>query len=177
MSVIVLTAGHSATDPGAVAAGYTEAELMLDLRDLTAEILRARGHIVIEDGRDGENLPLRYAISLIEQGAVAVELHTNASDNPGARGVEAISLPDKRLFAQDLAQRVALALGTRVRGTAGWIDQSQSARGRLGYVNAGGVILETFFISNPAERERYLADPQSVAEAIADVIDEWEARS
>ena len=172
MSVIVLTAGHSATDPGAVAGGYTEAELMLELRDLTADMLRARGHTVIEDGADGENQPLRQAIGLIERGALAVELHTNASANPAARGVEAISLMDQRRFAQALTQAVATALSTRVRGDAGWIDQGQSARGRLGYVNAGGVILETFFISNPDERARYLADPEAVATAIAETIDE-----
>lgn len=173
--VIVLTAGHSANDPGAVAGGHTESDLMLELRDLTADMLRARGYVVIEDGADGENLPLRYAISLIRQGALAIELHTNASNNPAARGVEAISLPNLRGVSRVLAQRVAQALGTRVRGDGGWIDQSRSARGRLGYVNAGGVILETFFISNPDERLRYLDDPQSVAEAIADAVDEVSA--
>lgn len=172
MSVIVLTAGHSATDPGAVAADFTEAEIALELRDLTAELLRSMGHVVIEDGADGDNLPLRYAISLIGQGAIAVELHLNASDNPSAHGVEAISLPPHRAVARQLAQRVASALRTRVRGDSGWIDQSQSARGRLGYVNGGGVILETFFLTNPTERERYLANPRAVAEAIADVLDE-----
>lgn len=171
--VIVLTAGHSATDPGAVADRFTEAELMLELRDLTADILRERGHVVIEDGGDGENLPLRHAISLIEQGTLAVELHTNASENPAARGVEAISLPGQKAFSQALARGVAEALQTRVRGLDGWIDQSQSARGRLGYVNAGGVILETFFITNPDERERYLDNPRAVAEAIVSVIDGW----
>ena len=171
MSIIVLTAGHSSTDPGACSGGYTEAGLMLELRDIAADALRARGHVVIEDGGDGENLPLRHAISLIGQGVAAVELHTNASDNPAARGVEAISLPDQRSFSRRLAGAVAEVLETRVRGDNGWIDQSQSARGRLGYVNAGGVILETFFISNPAERERYLERTQDVAEAIADAID------
>lgn len=171
MSVIILTAGHSETDPGACAGGYSEAELMLELRDLTADILRARGYTVLEDGRDGENLPLKHAISLISQGALAVELHTNGSENPLARGVEAISLPPRRAFSQNLAKAVANVLDSKVRGNAGWIDQSQSARGRLGYVNAGGVILETFFISNPQEREKYLSDPQAVAEAIADTID------
>ncbi len=172
MSVIVLTAGHSHTDPGAVAGGYTEADLMLDLRDLTAELLRDMGHVVIEDGRDGENLPLRHAISLIEQGALALELHVNAHHNPTARGVEAISLPGRRNFSRRLAQAVADVLGTRVRGDQGWIDQSQSARGRLGYVNAGGVILETFFISNPHERQSYFARLPDVAQAIADVVHE-----
>ena len=172
MAVIVLTAGHSATDPGAVAGAYTEAGLMTHLRDLAAELLRQRGHVVIEDGADGENLPLRHAISLIEQGALAVELHCNASDNPTARGVEAISLPDQRRLSQRLAQRVADVLGTRVRGAGGWIDQSQSARGRLGYVNAGGVILETFFISNPTERATYFERLPDVAMAIADTLHE-----
>lgn len=169
--IIVLTAGHSATDPGAVADGYSEADLMLELRDVAADALRARGHVVIEDGGDGENLPLRHAIGLIGQGAVAVELHTNASDNPSARGVESISLPNKRRFSQRLSAAVAEVLKTRVRGDQGWIDQSQSARGRLGFVNAGGVILETFFLSNPTERERYLSDPDAVAFAIAKAID------
>ena len=172
MSIIVLTAGHSSTDPRACSGGYTEAGLMLELRDVTAEMLRDMGHVVIEDGGDGENLPLRHAISLIEQGAIAVELHTNASDNPAARGVEAISLPDQRRLSQRLAQRVADVLGTRVRGAGGWIDQSQSARGRLGYVNAGGVILETFFISNPTERATYLERLPDVAMAIADTLHE-----
>ena len=171
MSVIVLTAGHSSTDPGACSGGHTEAGLMLELRDVTAEMLRDLGHVVIEDGGDGENLPLRHAISLIEQGALAVELHCNASDNPSARGVESISLPGLRSFCRRLSAAVANVLGTRVRGDRGWIDQSQSARGRLGYVNAGGVILETFFISNPLERDFYLADPMAVAQAIAGVID------
>lgn len=40
----------------------------------------------------------------------------------------------------------------------------------LGYVNAGGVILETFFISNPAERHVYLDRRYEVAAAIADTI-------
>ena len=79
---------------------------------------------------------------------------------------------DQRRFAQALAQAVATALSTRVRGDAGWIDQGQSARGRLGYVNAGGVILETFFISNPIEREAYFARLPEVAGAIADAIHE-----
>ena len=45
MSIIVLTAGHSSTDPGACSGGHTEAGLMLELRDVTAEMLRDLGHV------------------------------------------------------------------------------------------------------------------------------------
>ena len=45
-----------------------------------------------------------------------------------------------------------------------------SARGRLGYVSAGGLILEVFFISNPAEMAVYQARKWLVAQAIADVL-------
>lgn len=173
MTVIVLTAGHSSTDPGAVAGGYTEAELMLELRDLTADRLRNLGHVVIEDGGDGENLPLRHAISLIRQSALAVELHTNASSNPTANGVETIGLPSMRGFCQGLSSVVARCLGSRVRGDNGWIDQSQSARGRLGFVNAGGVILETFFLSNPDERARYLARRDRLVLDVSGFIHRW----
>jgi len=168
--MIVLTAGHSATDPGAIAYGYTEAGLMLDLRDRTAAILRERGLDVLTDGDVGENLPLRHAIALVQHGEVALELHANASTNPAARGVEAISLPPMRAFARSVAQTVAQVLSSPLRGRGGWIDQTQSARGRLGYVEAGGVILETFFITNYNELVMYLERRDDVAHALADVL-------
>ena len=61
---------------------------------------------------------------------------------------------------------------SNVRGDRGWIDQSQSARGKLGYVSAGGLILEVFFISNPQEMAVYQARKWLVAQAIADVLQE-----
>ena len=173
MATFVLTAGHSETDPGAVSDGYTESRLMTELRDRTADVLRGWGHTVIEDGADGRNMPLQHAISLIPKGRLAVELHVNAATSPRATGVETIALPKLKSFAQVLSQQVAHQIGTRVRGDRGWIDQSQSHRGRLGYVNAGGVILETFFINNPDERAAYFAALDRVAAAIAGTMHGW----
>lgn len=173
MTTFVLTAGHSDTDPGAASDGYTEAKLMTTLRDRTAAVLRGWGHTVIEDGADGQNLPLQHAIGLIPRGVLAVELHTNAAESRRATGVETIALPKLKTFAQVLSQQVANQIGTRVRGDRGWIDQSQSARGRLGYVNAGGVILETFFINNPDERQAYFDALDRVAAAIAGTMHGW----
>ena len=167
---IVLTAGHSDFDPGAVGNGQTEASIARELRNIVASKLRGMGERVITDGEPASNKPLRNAIALIPQGRVAVELHCNAAANPAAGGVECISLPKDKVLSQRLSRAVARVLELRVRGDGGWIDQGQSARGRLGYVNAGGLILEVFFISNPDEMAIYQARKWLVAQAIADVL-------
>lgn len=167
---IVLTAGHSDIDPGAVGNGQTEANIARELRNIVAGKLRGMGERVITDGEPASNKPLRDAIALIPQGRVAVELHCNAASSPAAGGVETIALPRDKALAQRLSAAVARVLGIRVRGDRGWIDQSQSARGKLGYVSAGGLILEVFFISNPAEMAVYQARKWLVAQAIADVL-------
>lgn len=170
MKPIVLTAGHSNTDPGAPGQGVTEAALMRELRNIVALKLRAAGHAVLTDGEGAANQPLADAMRLIGRGRVAVELHCNASSNPAAGGTETISLPRHRNIARRLSHAIAGVLGTRLRGADGWIDQSQSARGRLGFVNAGGLIVEVFFISNPRELADYQAKKWLVASAIADVL-------
>lgn len=166
----VVTAGHGGSDPGAVANDMREAELMADLRNIVALKLRAAGHEVKTDGSALVNLPLVSALALIPGSACAIELHTNAFTNPQAQGVECISLPRDRIMAQRIAQGIARVLETGVRGDRGWIDQSQSARGRLGFVRAGGIVVETFFISNPAELAKYQARKWLVASAIVEAM-------
>lgn len=166
-----ITAGHGAGDPGAVAAnGITEASLMTELRDNVAGILRARGHQVRTDGNPLQNLPLVHALTLVLGADVAIELHTNAFTNTTAAGVEVISLPRHKELARTLARRIAHTLEVPVRGAGGWIDQSQSARGRLGFVRVGGMVVETFFISNPGELAKYLDRKLLVAAAIAESL-------
>lgn len=169
--IFTVTAGHGDKDPGTVAkTGETEASLMADLRDIVADKLRKRGHVVKTDGAKWENWPLVRALKLIPQSDTAIELHTNAAENPKARGVEVISLPHQREMARTLARRIAHTLEIPVRGAGGWIDQSQSARGRLAFVNAGGLIVEVFFLSNPEELAKYLDRKWLVASAIADSL-------
>ena len=68
---------------------------------------------------------------------------------------------DKKL-AQALSKAVADAFGSRLRGDKGWIDQSQSARGKLG------------FISNEAELAQFNARYWVAAKAVAKVLIEHE---
>lgn len=167
---ILLSAGHSNSDPGAVAGNRHEAAIAVEFRNIVAGKLRASGVDVKTDGVGTENLPLVEAIRMARSAQLAVEFHCNAAANPAARGVECISLPDKRDLSQRLSAAIASVLGAPVRGDAGWIDQSKSARGKLGFVQAGGIIVELFFLSNPAELAAYDAKKWLVAQAVADVL-------
>ena len=170
-----ITAGHSNVDSGAIGNGFKEAELATELRNIVAVKLREMGHTVVTDGTGTTNQPLTTAISLIKQSTVAVEMHFNAA-TPTAKGVETIALPKDKLLAQKLSQAIAGVLGTSIRGDAGFIDQTKSARGRLGYINAGGLIIETCFISNANEMAIYQAKKWLVASAIAKTLDDWSKR-
>lgn len=170
MKTITVTAGHGEGDPGATYGGYTEAELMAELRDMVASRLRDMGHDVRQDGIGKVNRALTYAMQLIGGSDAAIELHTNAATNPGATGVEVVALPAQKELAQKVAKAIADALGLRLRGQGGWIDQSMSARGRLGFVARGGMVVEVFFLSNPGDLASYQLRKEAVARAIAEAV-------
>jgi N-acetylmuramoyl-L-alanine amidase len=166
-----ITAGHGSGDPGAVAkTGETEAALMQELRNILADKLRALGHEVKTDGARWQNLPLVHAMTLVPGSHAALELHTNAAENPAATGVEVVSLPEDRELARSVARAIAHTLELPVRGAGGWIDQSQTHRGRLGFVRVGGMVVEVFFLSNPVDLAKYQARKWLVASAIARVL-------
>ena len=170
---ILIAAGHGGTDPGNTWGGTTEAALMLELRHIVALKLRQAGHEVTEDGGRGVNLALNDAIRLAHGHDVAIELHTNASANQTATGVEVIAAPKNKLLAQRIAQAVGRVLEIPVRRTGGLYPLAQFKRERKftpGFVRAGGLIVEVFFQSNPAELGRYRGRFWLVATAIANAI-------
>lgn len=170
---ILVCAGHGGTDPGNTWGGTTEAALMLELRHIVALKLRQAGHEVTEDGGRGVNLTLNDAIRLAHGHDVAIELHTNASANQTATGVEVIAAPKNKLLAQRIAQAIGRVLEIPVRRDGGLYPLAQFKRERKftpGFVRAGGLIVEVFFQSNPAELGRYRERFWLVATAIADAV-------
>lgn len=165
-------AGHSDTDPGAVANGLREADVAVQIRDLVAAKLRAKGILTLTDNSTGRNDPLKTSINLSKLARLSIELHCNAAESPAACGVESISLVGRKKVSQDISRSLARALGTKVRGDNGWIDQAQSARGKLGFVNANGIIVEMFFLTNPAEVAKFKAEggPNLIADAIVNAL-------
>lgn len=173
MAKVVITAGHSNTDPGAVNGNITEAEITTDMRNIVAYCLKDLGIDVVTDGRGNDNQTLRQAIKLIKQGEVAIEFHCNAFHLPTAGGVEALAQPKDKVICQKLCEAVSDVMGIPVRGSAGGFKPENSGQhSRLGYVREGGIILELFFISNPKELATYQAKKWLIAREIADVIAE-----
>ena len=177
LGFVTVTAGHSNTDPGAVNSKYKEAELVSQFRNAVAYYLREAGIQYKTDGVGILNQDLNAAIKLIKGSSVAVEFHMNAATSKQANGVETIALPKDKKLAQDLSKAVADAFGSRLRGDNGWIDQSQSARGKLGFISNGGLIVELGFISNEEELFQFNARYWSAAKAVAKVLIEYEKRN
>ncbi|QIC79054.1 N-acetylmuramoyl-L-alanine amidase [Acinetobacter indicus] len=174
LGLATITAGHSNTDPGAVNGKIKESELVTNFRNAVAFYLREAGITTRTDGTGTQNDPLSSALKLIKGSSTAVEFHMNAAASKQANGIETIALPQDKKLAQDLSAAVATALGSRLRGEDGWIDQSKSARGRLAYVNAGGLIVELGFISNEAELAAFQARYWLAAKAVAKVLIDYE---
>lgn len=168
--VIVLTAGHSLTDPGACNGHITEANIAREVRNGVTAILNARGYKVINDGTGSDNQPLSKAAALVKQGKIAIEFHLNAAANKKATGVEALAQTKDKAMCQKLCAAIANVLDIPVRGDGGWKPENSGQHSRLAYVAAGGIILELFFISNDAELQKYFEHKDQVFEAIADVL-------
>ena len=167
---VTVTAGHSNKDPGAVNGKFKEAELVSQFRNAVAYYLREAGIQYKTDGVGILNQDLNAAIKLIKGSSVAVEFHMNAATSKQANGVETIALPKDKKLAQDLSKAVADAFGSRLRGDNGWIDQSKSARGRLGFISNGGLIVELGFISNEEELFQFNARYWTAAKAVAMIL-------
>jgi N-acetylmuramoyl-L-alanine amidase len=174
VKTVFISAGHGGGDPGATSPDrrFIEADLALRLRDLVAARLRSWLVNVVTDGRDGINLPLRDAIELAKRtDGPAVEIHFNAGTVTAA-GVEVLCHRDKRPLAQDLAAAVAKWTRSPLRGEQGWRAADSGQHHRLGFCNAGGLILEVEFITNPAAIEAAVLHEKQIAAAVAAVLAE-----
>ena len=70
-----------------------------------------------------------------------------------------------------MCQAIAKVLGTTVRGgDGGWKPENSGQHSRLAFVSGGGIILETFFITNEDELATYDRNKEKVADAIIEAI-------
>lgn len=169
---ILVSAGHTnvaGSDRGMAGNGFIEGVEATKLRDDVAATLRSAGHTVIEDGSDGINDPLKRAIALAKTAQTAVEFHFNAGP-PTATGIEVLAKTKNKQLAQRIAGAIASATGIKLRGDAGWKSDSSGQHHRLGFCEAGGLIVEVCFMSSRNDMAAYVANYASIVANIAAAI-------
>lgn len=167
MKSIFLSAGHSTVDPGAVGNGLEEADVAVEVRNIVAFYLSQMFIPYEVDGKGTANIPLREAVVKARKHPIGVEFHCNASDKRTACGVETLSAPDDLKLGADLCAAIAPVLGTKNRGAKG---EGAGHHTKLAFVQAGGLILELFFITNPQDVNAYKAKKWLLGKAIAEVL-------
>lgn len=166
---ILISAGHSKTDPGAVAFGRKESEIAVEFRTILVKCLADLGIQAQTDGKGKDNLPLRDAVKLAKGKDIAIEIHLNASANATASGVETLSGPEDMDLGAKLCAAISQALNIRNRGAK---PENAGQHHRLAFVQAGGIILELFFLTNPNDLAAYDGRKWPLARAVAQVIED-----
>lgn len=182
MKIVVISAGHSLSDPGAVYSPNARENFMtIELSRLASDILRKHSIGVLNVS---DNLDLVNTIKWINARAkeqkinLCVELHCNSSGDQKARGVEAwyyhnfqsnTADEDSKKLSQCLVDAVAIESGMPVRGI---FDESTNRWGRLGFVHDTdplASLLECGFLSNEQDRSILLSETgrMNIAKGIA----------
>ncbi len=143
---------------------------LLELRDLVARQLWARGTDVVTDREVDHSLAYAQAMRL---GYVCPDrrlaLHVHAGLFP-ATGVLCLAPPAQRVMAQSLAQTMTKAMGLSPHLAGFWQDVLSRDR-RLAFCHGtAGIVVECFFLTNATERQHYATHKEHVAAAIAGTL-------
>lgn len=167
IKTVFISAGHSDADPGAVGNGYTEADIVLEFRNILANELEKLNVDFTMDGEPGQNLPLTQAIQYAKNHDLSIEFHCNAFHKPTATGCETLS-SDHFEFCTKLNELISTTLGINNRGSKG---EKSGQHSRLGFISKGkGIIVELFFISNPDDVHSYQINKFVLAKRMAQLI-------
>lgn len=181
---ITIDAGHGGRDPGAVANGVNEKDMVLVYATALAGELRQRGHLVHETRTTDVFVELSERARLANTfGAeLFVSLHCNASQNASAAGAWLIHAQGS-VQGQRAARAVfgAMRAVPNVTPTAEavYADGTGWTGGRgltvLRRTAMPAILVELGFLTNAADAHRLSQPrmPRMVATAIASGVEEW----
>lgn len=165
---ITVDPGHSGPfEPGACAAGLTESEVVLTIGQALAGLLTAAGHNVLltrTGNIETDDLAFRSDMANNQPADLFVSIHANSADSAVAQGTEVYHFPGSihgAALADCIRKRIVASMGTIDRGTKAANFQV------LRETNAPAVLVETAFISSPADRQLLASLTGRVAFAIA----------
>jgi N-acetylmuramoyl-L-alanine amidase len=183
MGRIFISAGHGGleegmTDSGAIVTGTTEAQEMIQTRDLIVPELRSRGLEVLSLPDD---LSLTQTIDWINSRArpedIALQIRVNASPNPAIRGATVFHIANNVQRKQN-AELLILALLRRVPQTVNRGTKSDTATGvgSLPFcrqVVPPSLVMEIGFLTNGDDRFLLQNRRRDIALGIADGLAAW----
>lgn len=155
MKKIFIGVGHGGSDPGAVANGFKEKDLNLDIALACRDELERHEVIVMLSRIKDENDPISEEIK--EANAfkpdIAVDVHNNAGGGDGFEGYYQIGSSPSKLLSQCIEREVK-AIGQNSRG----VKTRAQADGRdyygfLRQVKATAVLCEFAFVDNAKDMQ------------------------
>lgn len=154
MKTIILSAGHSNTDPGAVYQGLKEADLTKKIVKIASDLLRGQGIGVLNVP---DELDLLGTIKWINKNGpksdLAVEVHINAGGGTGLEGWFYHASAVSKRVTDEILEAMAVATGMKIRGS---FDEYQNHWGRLGFVHDTiplACLVECGFIDSAIDRK------------------------
>lgn len=180
--LILLDPGHGGKDPGALANGLREADIVLDTALLLRGILDSRGyHVCLTRKKDvSVSLHDRAWMERTLEPGLFLSLHCNASANPDACGIEVFTSPGTTP-ADAAASRILEAIRASFPKRRYRVDFSDgdADKEELFYVLtrtcSPAILLEMGFLTHQ-EEARWLARRETcweMALAIARGLDDW----
>jgi len=174
--VILVDAGHGGRDPGAVANGVREKDIVLSMSLILGQSLQSMGYTVYYTRTNDVEIDLEPRVALAERvnADVFVSIHANslASLNSTVNGVETFHARGS-ILGRELASYVQ----SQIIASTGANDRKAKAAGFyvLARTSMPAILVETGFVTNPREAAN-LSDPnyqKRMAEAIAKGIDQF----
>ncbi|MBV8085564.1 MAG: N-acetylmuramoyl-L-alanine amidase, partial [Chloroflexi bacterium] len=190
---IVIDPGHGGRDPGGVANGFREKDITLAIGMDLNPMLAAQGAKVVmtrtTDAALGattdDDLQARVATAQSAHANAFVSIHANIDADPGIAGLTDFYGPACGFYsgvtesATDVGRSYSLATAVRKAVVAGTGENDRGSIGEafwvLGNPGIPAILVETGFLSNPAEASK-LATPayqQQVARSIAQGITDF----
>lgn len=183
MGRIFISAGHGGIeqggrDLGSVVGNVTEAQEMIQLRDLVVPELRSRGFEVLSVPDDlSTTQTIGWINARIRSGDVALEIHADAFSNPDVRGASAFYIANNT-ERKNHSELLLLALVRRVPQlpNRGAKPDTATGLGRIAFcrdTRLPSILLEVGFISNPNDRYLIQNRRRDIALGIADGLAAW----
>lgn len=166
-------------EPGAGSDGAIAPEVLVEIRNLTANELRSRGFNVLEVP---SSLDLTTAIAWINRLArpedVAIALETDAFSDPSVRGTTAFFIAnnlERQAQAQQLLQSLTQTLPFAIVSRGARPD-TETLPGSLAFIRQltiPALVLNLGFVTNPEDRRLLQTRQTEIAQGLANGLARW----